>query len=80
MSQNRWMLLNITIYFFVTFSHHFDRDKDNTYGWHGAFHPYVTPGPGQMEHGMLGQNDTSLGQNGTKIRGKMAYFNKRMRE
>ena len=33
-----------------------------------------------MEHGILGQNVTYLGQNGTAIQGKMAYFNKRMRE
>ena len=31
-----------------------------------------------MEHDMLGQNGTSLGENGTEIRGKMAYLNKRM--
>ena len=33
-----------------------------------------------MEYDMLGKNGISLGQNGTEIRGKMAYFNKRMRE
>ena len=35
---------------------------------------------GQMEHDMLGQKGTSLGQNGTEIRRKTAYFNKRMRK
>ena len=33
-----------------------------------------------MEHDMLGQNDISLGQNGTEMYGKMAYFNKCMGE
>ena len=68
--------LNVVEYnhllFFFTFSHHFDWDKDNTYSWHGA--------RGQMEHEMLGQSGISLGQNETEIQGKLAYFNKLMRE
>ena len=75
MSQNRWMWLSITIYFFFTFTHHFDCGKDNEDDCHSAFHPYVIPG-----NDMLEQNGTSLGQNGTEIWGKMAYFDKRMRE
>ena len=29
---------------FTSFSQHFDWDKENTYSWHGAFHPYVILG------------------------------------
>ena len=32
-----------------------------------------------MEHDMLGQTGTSVGQNGAGMRGTMVYFNKHMR-
>ena len=43
LSQNRRMWLNILIYLLITFSHHFDWDKDHTHSQYGAFYPKVIP-------------------------------------
>ena len=41
-SQNRWLLLNRIIYFFI-FSHHFDWKHDSIYSWHDACYTKAIP-------------------------------------
>ena len=55
-------IVEYNIYLFFIFSYQFDWVQDRICSRYHAF--YLNPG-GKIEHGMLGQNKTSLVQNGT---------------
>ena len=70
----KFFLLNFTYF------SHFHTILVETRTLHVAGISFLRNPDSQMEQDLLGQIGTSLGQNGSEIRDKMAYFNKHMRQ